>query len=250
MHERISGGAGSGKTLELVKRAREHSGAALMLAPTSYGAERLSLLSGLPTGTPATLASEIFRVAAPETAAVKTPEKKSRFASEKEYCERLSLDSPISLCGERMKSFGETEIANFLFRAKIDYVYEAPYKHDTREDGRAQYRPDFYLPEYDIYIEYFAVDRKGNVPPYFKDADDYLRSMAWKLELHGCMGTTLIPLYAYERTEGKLIKSLTDALKARKVKIGKRRKSEIYPKRPERECDDTDSLDAMTKEAI
>ncbi len=248
MHERISGGAGSGKTYGLVKRAREFSGAALMLSATSYGADRLARLTGLPSTTPAGLASDIIRLTAPITSMVST-EKKSRFTSEKEYKQRLSLGSPVSLCGEEMKSFGETDIANFLFSSKIDYIYEAPYKYDTREGERAQYRPDFYLPEYDIYIEYFAVDREGNVPEYFEDADDYLRSMDWKFDLHERMGTVLIPLCAYERTDGILIKKLTTYLKHHKVKIAKRRKSEIYPKKPEKPEYTVSSLDTALERA-
>ena len=29
---------------------------------------------------------------------------------------------------------------------------------------------DFYLPEYDIYIEYFGINKNGEVPTYFKGA--------------------------------------------------------------------------------
>ncbi len=32
-----------------------------------------------------------------------------------------------------------------------------------------QYYPDFYLPKYDIYIEYFGIDENNNVAPYLKD---------------------------------------------------------------------------------
>ena len=234
MHERISGGAGSGKTRELVHRARKFSGSALIISPTSYLSELLGLMTGLPSTTPAGLSEEIIRAVRPEMDEVASSEKKSRFSSEKEYLERLSLGAPISLCGEEMKSYGEVDIANFLFGARIDYIYEAPYKHDTRTDDRAQYRPDFYLPEYDIYIEYFAVDKEGNVPAYFGDGEEYLRSMDWKFSIHESCGTTLIPLCAYERSDGVLIKKLTAYLKHHKVKIGKRRKSELYPKSPPR----------------
>ena len=249
MHERISGGAGSGKTAELADRARKFSGKALVLAPTSFLCGRLGALTSLPAATPAGLAEQIIRAVRPETSEVTSNEKKSRFSSEKEYRERLSLGAPISLCGEVMKSFGEIDIANFLFGARIDYIYEAPYKHDTRTDERSQYRPDFYLPEYDIYIEYFAVDKDGNVPDYFGDGDEYLRSMEWKFALHERYGTTLVPLCSYERADGTLIKKLTAYLKKHKIKIRKRRKSELYPKSPERMTDAPDALEARLEAA-
>ena len=68
-----------------------------------------------------------------------------------------------------MKSYGEVEIANFLYLNGIEYIYESPYKIDTRTKEFGQYKPDFYLPDYDIYIEYFGIDRNGNPPAYFQN---------------------------------------------------------------------------------
>ncbi|WP_188505986.1 hypothetical protein [Parapedobacter pyrenivorans] len=44
-------------------------------------------------------------------------------------------------------------IANFLYLNGIEYEYEKPYPH-----GAIMYRPDFYLKDYDIYLEHFGVD--------------------------------------------------------------------------------------------
>ena len=41
----------------------------------------------------------------------------------------------------------------------IRYIYEYPYEIDTRTNEYGQYHPDFYLPDYKIYIEYFGIDR-------------------------------------------------------------------------------------------
>lgn len=54
--------------------------------------------------------------------------------------------------GETVKSMGELVIANFLFLNKIEYKYEKRYPVDD-----FSYHPDFYLPEYDIWIEHFGV---------------------------------------------------------------------------------------------
>lgn len=49
------------------------------------------------------------------------------------------------------------DIANFLMQNGIQYIYEQPYEIDTRTSEYGQYYPDFYLPDYKIYIEYFGI---------------------------------------------------------------------------------------------
>ncbi len=217
MHELIVGGAGSGKTAELASR---------------YEKEQNALFLSRRGITPYKLALDIVtsvegKVPEPERESG-IGEKKSCFSSRKEYDARLAVGAPVSFCGEEMKSFGETDIANFLFESKVDYIYEHPYKIDTATAEFSQYRPDFYLPEYDIYIEYFALDRDGNAPEHF--ADGYAASEKWKKELHAKNKTKLIALYAYERDEGKLVDSLKKQLKCGKVKLRHRRRGELYPK--------------------
>ena len=81
-----------------------------------------------------------------------------------------------SLKGDKVKSFEECEIANFLYLNGVAYEYEAPYEHDTATSDKSQYKPDFHLPDAGIYIEHFALNASGNTPPLF-DRDKYLRSM-------------------------------------------------------------------------
>jgi len=59
-----------------------------------------------------------------------------------------------SLFGTAVQSRGEREIADFLEKEGIAYVYDARY----RIAGADLIRPDFYLPEFDVYIEYFGMD--------------------------------------------------------------------------------------------
>ena len=54
----------------------------------------------------------------------------------------------------------------------IEYEYEASYKHRTKSMDYRQYKPDFYLPKHDVYIEHFGIDKKGNTAPYI-DKDLY-----------------------------------------------------------------------------
>lgn len=138
------------------------------------------------------------------------------FESEGDYFQYLETNDIRTFKGERVKSFGELVVANFLFRMGIDYQYERKYEIDTRTPDFRQYQPDFYLPDQGIYIEYWGTDRQGNVAPYMAK-QRYLESMRWKRELHASNGTKLIDAYHYERLDGNLLKLLEDKLVAEGV---------------------------------
>lgn len=140
------------------------------------------------------------------------------FRSQSEYEEYIRLNPPVTLKGERVKSYGEIDIANFLFENGVEYIYEHPYKIDTRNEEYGQYYPDFYLPEYDIYIEYFGVNLKLEVPGYFSSnhgmsaQEAYRASMDWKRDIHNKNQTRLVECFAYERLEDTLLQNLKDNL--------------------------------------
>jgi len=56
--------------------------------------------------------------------------------------------------GTAVQSLGEKRIAEFLESEKIEFVYDERY----RISGADLIRPDFYLPEFDVYIEYYGMD--------------------------------------------------------------------------------------------
>ena len=55
--------------------------------------------------------------------------------------------------GLEVRSKSEREIANFFFENDIKYVYESEYQHPYTKQTAF---PDFYLPKYNLYIEYFG----------------------------------------------------------------------------------------------
>lgn len=136
------------------------------------------------------------------------------FTSRTEYDEYLKLNPPTTLKSEIVKSYGEMDIANFLSQNGISYIYEHPYKIDTRTESYTQYTPDFYIPDYDIFIEYFGINANGEVPAYFSGRDGksatqtYRESMQWKRALHQANQTTLIECFAYEKSSGDLLHNL------------------------------------------
>mgnify|MGYP004598276149 FL=1 len=141
------------------------------------------------------------------------------FQTEDEYLSYLKYNPPVTLKKETVKSYGELDIANFLTQNGITYVYEQEYPIDTRTSEFGQYHPDFYLPNYDLYIEYFGINRQGNVPPYFTGkngmtaAQTYQEGIQWKRELHRKNGTRMIEVYAYEKLEEQLLPRLEERLK-------------------------------------
>lgn len=94
-----------------------------------------------------------------------------------------------TLKNDVVKSRGELVIANWLFYNGVEYVYEAPYQYDTADAEHRQYRPDFYLPAADAYLEHWAVDANGEPPQEFTG---YKEGMAWKRNVHATNKTTLL----------------------------------------------------------
>lgn len=156
------------------------------------------------------------------------------FKTQAEYEEYLRLNPPTTINNETVKSYGEMDIANFLMQNGIAYIYEQPYKVDTRTSEYGQYNPDFYLPEYDIYIEYFGINKKGEVPSYFRGnhgmtaTQTYQASMEWKRETHSANDTTLIECYAYEKFDGILLEKLKERLVANGVKLTPKSTKELW----------------------
>ena len=112
-----------------------------------------------------------------------------------------------TLQGELVKSYAEWEIANFLFQQGINYQYEANYQVNTPGPDFRRYQPDFYLADYGIYIEHFAIDEHNRTPPFINQ-DKYIKEMAWKRQLHKSHQTSLIETYSYQKHRGVLLKEL------------------------------------------
>lgn len=134
-----------------------------------------------------------------------------------------------TLKNEFVKSNEELVIANFLFTNGINYEYERPYEIDTSTLEKRQYTPDFYLPDYNLYIEHYGIDKNGNAPQYTKEAGKkYIESMRWKRETHKQNGTICIETYSYEFQDGLIFDNLTKRLKAHNVKFNPLSQTEVF----------------------
>ncbi len=124
---------------------------------------------------------------------------------------------------EAVKSVEECQIANYLLFNNVDYEYELPYGFDVSSPGYGAYKPDFTIRQNGrtVYLEHLALDRKGNVPPFFpREGETYQAAKArycekidWARQTHQSHGTQLIETYSYEMSEDILFDNLAQRLK-------------------------------------
>lgn len=147
------------------------------------------------------------------------------YESFEEQFEYNSENPLITIKKEYVKSECELMIANFLFTNNIRYTYEKPYIIDTANSEYSGYKPDFFLEDYNIYVEFFAVDKNGNVPKYFKGRHGktarqaYHDGINWKRELHRKNGTILVEVSYADRQDGKLLETLKSRLESHGVQF-------------------------------
>ena len=143
-----------------------------------------------------------------------------------------------TMLGERVKSVEELMIANFLFLNGVTYEYEKPYDHEIPEEltdeNRRAYQPDFYLVDYDIWLEHFGIDKHGRVPWMKTSVEEraYIDGMKWKRKVHAACGTKLIESYSWWNNDQDLLNKLEALLKSNGVSLS------IDPKRNAAMCGD------------
>ncbi len=141
--------------------------------------------------------------------------KASDFRTLKDKLRALSNDiSKLeTLQKEYVKSYEELVIANFLFVNGIHYEYERAYEIETSTLQKRQYTPDFYLKDYDIYLEHYGIDKDGRAPQYSEEAEkEYLQGIKWKREIHAVNQTTCLETYSYEFQNGQIFENLKNKL--------------------------------------
>ena len=79
--------------------------------------------------------------------------------------------------GEEVKSIAERKIADYFEKNNINYVYEREAKSKGIFFDSKISSPDFYLPDYDVYVEYWGlVDTEDD-----QTRKQYIRKMKWKM---------------------------------------------------------------------
>ena len=130
-----------------------------------------------------------------------------------------------TLCGESVKSLGEVTIANYLYLHGVNYKYEMLHPNSPKDKP---YHPDFYLPDYDLYLEHFGINRDGTAPHFGKEGEKkYLEQMAWKRRFHAEHNTTLLETYAYYGSGERLEYHLEALLQKHNVPLKERSDKEL-----------------------
>ena len=148
------------------------------------------------------------------------------FDHQADYFVYLRKKEPRTLKGELVKSFEELLIADWLCLNGVEYKYEHPYEHKTGSRKRFQYKPDFYLCDYGIYLEHFGIGKDGSTAPGIDQAK-YHEGIEWKRGLHEQHGTVLVETYSWERQQGNLLELLKVKLEEAGVKISPMDKEQI-----------------------
>ena len=130
-----------------------------------------------------------------------------------EYVRDIELRT---LSGVLVKSFEELEIANYLTEHGVEFRYEDPYETATATQQHRQYQPDFFLPDHDIYIEHFALDRNGRPPPGWRG---YAEGVEWKRTVHRQRGSTLVETHSWQHRQGVLLETLRRRLEEAGVRF-------------------------------
>jgi len=153
---------------------------------------------------------------------VPPPNVKKIYKSLNEYSSYLKSVRKVTLNQDQVKSWGEYAISNFLFVHGVKYEYEKKWPNQSF----GNYHPDFTVfkesdPDNPIIIEYFGIDREGNVKPGIVK-DLYNKQIQQKRDFHEKVKTDYIELFYYEIIEGNLIKKLESELLKRGVVLDKK----------------------------
>jgi len=109
--------------------------------------------------------------------------KEENFERKVEYYKYMRKKKYTTLNNIEVKSIGERDVGNFLFLHNIEFKYEPLVEWVDRDEQDKEYHPDFYLPEYDIYIEHWGLNEKCKVAPWFTiTTQEYLELRKWKLD--------------------------------------------------------------------
>lgn len=156
--------------------------------------------------------------------------KKSDYRTLKNRLRHLGTDedSLETLKNEYVKSYEELVIANYLYVNGIRYEYERTYEHKTATREKRQYTPDFYLPDYKIYLEHYGINRNKRAPQYSAEAEkEYITGIDWKRHTHATYGTKCLETYSYEFKDGTIFENLKSRLEKNGVKFNPLNQAEI-----------------------
>jgi DNA helicase-4 len=147
------------------------------------------------------------------------------FESQSEYQRYLKDNRIFTLKGERVSCFVHVYIANWFYKNGIEYRYHAQHCWSLNEDRNRRKsghnspskNADFYLPETDVYIDFYHLDEQGNTPPYINQVA-YQKTIKCKRERYKQQGTRCVELRYSQYAKGKLNSVLKGAANKMQLK--------------------------------
>lgn len=151
----------------------------------------------------------------------------------KAYAEQISSQrekTQRTIKNERVASYQELQIANFLFINGIEYKYEDPYKFHI-EGSHKIYLPDFHIFQdgKEAYLEHFGMisDKGTNSSRSQAEIDKYLKAIKDKIQLHKQHGTTLLKTFGGYSDGRDIVEHLKEELVKHGFKLNQRPEEEI-----------------------
>ena len=101
---------------------------------------------------------------------------KDDFEEKEEFYKYMMNLTYTTIDGTKVKSEAERAILNFFVShnlngesIRIFYEHPAQWMVYTDVNGKSKIpKPDFFFPDYDIYLEHWAIDKDGEVPDWFE----------------------------------------------------------------------------------
>jgi len=121
-----------------------------------------------------------------------------------------------------VKSRGEKQIADYFYSNGINYTYEDQAKTTKSAFRRGISRPDFYLPDHEVYVEYWGMIDVGDTEARKK----YRQDMEWKKKHYYDNGIRFVQIFPWH------LNDLDGAFKAQYKLVMKRDfiKNPVVPK--------------------
>lgn len=122
-----------------------------------------------------------------------------------------------TLNGENVKSMEELIISNWYYMHNINYQYEKETDYKNLRGETRKHKPDFFLTDFGIYHEHFAINKDGTVPEYFHKG--YLDTAAWKRKWYAEQKVPFFETTSAQFRDGSLFSSIEVKLKELNVPI-------------------------------
>lgn len=145
------------------------------------------------------------------------------FEDQRTYFEHMRQKKYTTLKGEKVKSLAEKQVADFLFQHQVAYKYEAPARWARTGKDHRSYRPDFFLPDYDVYVEHWGIGSNGEVPEHWnKSTDEYKDEIKWKRkQFNRTERYNLVEITRWEMTADQFEQTLRKRLKKQGVNLNR-----------------------------